>query len=53
MKPPILLSIFAFICIVGAITADDNVESVSFGLIGVVLQGLAAYITWADKWDRR
>lgn len=53
MKPPTLLSIFAFICVLGAITAADNVEALTFGILGVVLQGLAAYIVWADKWDDR
>ena len=52
MKPPTLLSIFAFICVVGAITAADNVEAVSFGLLGVALQGLAAFIVWSDKWGK-
>lgn len=49
MEPPTLLTIFAFICIVGAITASDNVEAVSFALIAVFMQGIAAYIVWSDK----
>lgn len=53
MKPPTLLSIFAFICVVGMITANDSIEAVMFGLIGVFMQGLAAFIVWSDKWDQR
>ena len=53
MRQHTLLTIFAFICIVGTITANDDTEAVAFGLIAVFMQGLAAFVVWADKRDQR